>query len=142
MSDRPSSGSSPPDAGADRLAAGLLLAVGTAHAALGIAGIAGIAAFEANVEEIEQTVADGLYASLAAWGALMLVLGIGELLAARAVWAGSPNGWLVGLISAFCGLGGAFFTLAIFRFAGVLTIALGFVAIYLLRQRAPGPGGT
>ncbi len=140
MSEPPGSGGSSPDPGSDSLAAGLLLAVGAAHAALGISGIAGIAAFEANVEEIERTVADGLYASLTAWGALMLLLGIGELLAARAVWTGSANGWLAGLIAAFCGLGGAFFTLAIFRVAGALTIPLGFAAIYVLRRRVPGEG--
>lgn len=136
----PGTGSSSPDTGSHRLATGLLVVVGAAHVALGVGGIAGLAAFEANVEEIERSVPAGLYASLAAWGVLMLLLGIGELLAARALWTGSPNGWLAGQISAFCGLGGVFFTLAIFRFAGAVTIPLGFAVIYLLRQRAAGQG--
>ena len=62
----------------------------------------------------------------------MLLLGLGEMLAARAIRTGSPNGWLAGQISAFCGLGGAFFTLGIFRLAGALTIPLGLAVHYLL----------
>ena len=137
----PSPGSAgTPAGGRDKLAAGLLVLAGAAHAAIGVGGIAGVAEFEANVEEIERTVASGLYASLGAWGALMLLLGVGELLAARAVWTGSRNGWLAGMISAFCGLGGALFTLAIFRVAGALTIPLGFAVIYLLGHHARSAG--
>jgi hypothetical protein len=115
---------------------------GAAHAAIGVGGIVGLAEFETSVEEIESAVGSGLYASLATWGVLMLVLGTGELLAVRAVWTGSPNGCLAGQISAFCGLGGAFLTLAIFRIAGAVTIPLGLAVILLLGQRgrAAGPG--
>lgn len=120
----------------DRGAAVFLLLAGAAHAALGVGGIAGFAAFEANVEEIERAVASGLYASLGVWGAVMLLLGVAELIAARAIWITSPNGWLAGQITAFCGLGGAFFTLAIFRLAGAVTIPLGFIVIYLLAHRS------
>jgi hypothetical protein len=116
----------------DRVAAGLLMLAGAAHAALGVGAIAGLAAFEANVEEIERAVASGLYASLGVWGALMLLLGVAEVFAARAIWIASPNGWLAGQISAFCGLGGVLFTLAIFRLAAAVTIPLGFAVIYLL----------
>lgn len=134
-------GRSPADpATGDRVAAALLMLTGAAHAALGVAAIAGLDAFEANVEEIERSLAVGLFSSLGAWGGLMLVLGVGEMLAARAVSAGSPNGWLAGQISAFCGLGGVFFTLGIFRLAGALTIPLSLAVHYLLTyhsNRAP-----
>lgn len=141
MTDRsPGSEGSPRAAGEDKLAGVLLLVAGGAHVAIGVGGIAGLAAFEANVEEIERAVAGGLYASLGAWGALMVLLGVGEILAARAVWAGSRNGWIAGQISAFCGLGGVFFTLAIFRLAGAVTIPLGFAVIYLLRHHARAAG--
>lgn len=129
-------GQQPGAAGADRIAAGLLMLTGAAHAALGVGGIVGLAAFEANVEEIERAVAVGLYASLGAWGALMLLLGVAELIAARALWIASPNGWLAGQLSAFCGLGGVFFTLAIFRLAGAVTIPLGLAVVYLLAHRS------
>ena len=124
----------------DRIAAWLLLLTGAAHAALGVGAIVGLDAVEANVDEIERSLAVGLFSSLGAWGALMLVLGLGEMLAARAVSSGSANGWLAGQISAFCGLGGVFFTLGIFRLAGALTIPLGLAVHYLLTyhsNRAP-----
>jgi hypothetical protein len=123
----------------DRSAAAVLLLItGLAHAALGVAGITGVAAFEANVAEIEDTVPGGLYAGLGFWGGLMLVLGIAEVLSARAILAGSRHGWLAGQISAFCGLGGAVFTLAIFRVPVLLTIPLGLLAAHLLARRSGG----
>lgn len=109
---------------------------GLAHAALGVAAIAGVDAFEANVDEIEQSFAAGLFSNLGTWGGLMLLLGLGEMLAARAISAGSRHGWLAGQISAFCGLGGVFFTLAIFRLAGALTIPLGLAVHYLLTHHS------
>ncbi len=126
----------------DRGAAWLLLLTGAAHAALGAAAIAGLDSFEANVEQVERSFAVGFFSSLGAWGALMLVLGIAEMLSARAIRAGSPNGWLAGQLSAFCGLGGTFFTLAIFRVAGALTIPLALAIHYLLAHhssRSPRP---
>ena len=118
--------------GENRPAAVLLLVTGAAHAALGIGAIAGISPFEANVAEIDEAVPGGLIASLSAWGFLMLVLGVAEVLAARAITAGSPNGTLAGQISGFCGLGGAVITLAIFRIPGLLTIPTGILAVHLL----------
>ena len=124
----------------DRTAAWLLLLTGAAHAGLGIGAIAGVGAFEANVDEIERSFAAGLFSNLGTWGALMLLVGLGEVLAARAISVDSPHGWLAGQISAFCGLGGAFFTLGIFRLAGALTIPLALAIHYLLTyhsSRAP-----
>jgi hypothetical protein len=130
-------GRSPADlATGDRIAAALLLLTGAAHAALGVGAIAGVDTFEANVDDIERSFATGLFSSLGVWGALMLLLGLGEMLAARAISTGSPNGWLAGQISAFCGLGGAFFTLAIFRLLGALTIPLGLAVHYLLTHHS------
>jgi hypothetical protein len=92
------------------------------------------------VDEIERSFAAGLFSNLGTWGALMLLVGLGEMLAARAISIDSRHGWLAGQISAFCGLGGAFFTLGIFRLAGALTIPLGLAIHYLLTyhsSRAP-----
>lgn len=137
----PGDGSSPSATGtASRVAAGLLALVGAAHGALGVGAIAGLDTFVANVEKIERTVSAGLIASLAAWGWVMLLLGIAELIAARSLWSGSPNGRLAGQLTAFLGLGGAFFTLAIFRLAGAVTIVLGLAAIYLLNYRVGRAG--
>ena len=123
-------------AGRDRFAAGLLLVTGVAHALLGVGALAGAAAFEANVTEIEDAVPGGLYASLGVWGAVMLAIGSAEALAARAIFAGSRNGWLAGQISGFCGLGAAVITLAIFRVPGLLTIPLAVLAVHLLGRRS------
>ena len=134
-------GHSPQDlAAGDRIGAFLLLVTGAAHAALGVTAIAGLDTFEANVDEIEHSFAAGLFSNLGVWGGLMLILGLGEMLAARAIAADFRHGWLAGQISAFCGLGGAFFTLGIFRLVGALTIPLGLAVHYLLTyhsSRAP-----
>jgi hypothetical protein len=118
--------------GGSRPAAVLLLVTGVAQAALGIGAIAGLPAFEANVAEIEDAVPGGLIASLSVWGLVMLVIGVAEALAARAILAGSAHGTLAGQISGFCGLGAAVITLAIFRIPGLLTIPTGIIAVHLL----------
>lgn len=120
----------------DRLAAWLLLITGAAHAALGAAAIAGLSSFESNVEEIETSFQVGLFSSLGAWGALLAMIGVGEMLSARAIRADSANGWLAGQLSAFVALGGIFFTLGIFRLAGALTIPLLLAILYLLAHHS------
>ncbi len=124
----------------DRSAAWLLLVTGAAHTALGVGAIAGLGALEANVEELGQSFLVSSFSNLDLWGGLMLAIGLGEMLAARAISVDSPHGWLAGQISAFCGLGGVFFALGIFPIAGAVTIPLGLAIHYLLTyhsSRAP-----
>jgi hypothetical protein len=102
------------------------------HAALGAGAIAGLGAFEANGEDVERAFLVGPFSNLGIWGTLMVAIGLGEMLAARALRIGSRNGWLAAQISAFCGLGGVFFALGIFPIVGVVTITLGLAVHYLL----------
>jgi hypothetical protein len=120
-----------------RAAGILVLIAGVAQVALGLAAIAGASSLEANVLEIESNRDFGrLYLSLGAWGVLTLVLGVGEMVGGSAALRGTPNGRLGALITAYGGLAGAFFTLAIFRWVSVALIAALLLAIFLLSYRA------
>lgn len=124
----------------DRAAVWLLLLTGAAHVVLGVGAIAGLGSSEANGEDTERLLVAGLFSNLGVWGAVMVAIGLGEMLAARTLGAGSRNGWLAAQIAAFCGLGGVFFALGIYPIAGVVTIALGLAVHYLLTyhsSRAP-----
>lgn len=111
----------------------LILFAGVAHLAFGVTAIGGAASLQDNVREIESNADFGkLYFSLEVWGLIMLVLGAAELAACASFWRRTPNWRLAGLLAAYGGLTGAFFTLAIFRAGGLVTIALLLIAIYLL----------
>lgn len=115
----------------------LVVLSGLAHVGLGIAAITGAERLEANVFEIESNPNFGqLYLSLAAWGAIAAALGLGELAAASAMWRRSQNARLLCLVAAYAGLGGAFFSLAIFRWASLATIVLLLIAIFVLSYRS------
>jgi hypothetical protein len=119
-----------------RPAGSLVLLAGAAQALAGIAALAGVSGLEANVVEIESSEDFGrLYLSLGAWGLISLALGVGEVLAGAAALRSTPNGRMAALIAAYLGLAGAFFTLAIFRWASVALIVAQLLAIFLLSYR-------
>jgi hypothetical protein len=120
-----------------RPAGSLVLLAGVAQAVLGIAALAGASGLEANIVEIESNEDFGsLYLSLGAWGLVSLVLGIGQVLGGSAVLRSTPTGRLAALITAYLGLAGSFFTLAIFRWASLALIAAQLLAIFLLSYRS------
>ncbi|MDQ3572433.1 MAG: hypothetical protein M3383_06180 [Actinomycetota bacterium] len=115
------------------VAATLIAVAGAAHLAFAITAISGGESLQANVEEIESNADFGkLYFSLGTWGVIMLIAGAGEIAASASFWRRTTNWRLAGLLGAYGGLAGSFFTLAIFRVAGLVTIAVLLVAIYLL----------
>lgn len=122
-----------------RVGAVLILLAGVLHLVLAIAAIGGAEGLEANVMEIEANAGFGdLYFALATWGWVTLALGLAEIVAATSLWRGTRNGRLAGLIVAYGGLTGAFFTLSIFRVGSVAAIVLLLSAVYLLSYHS-GP---
>lgn len=120
---------------AARFAGLLILLAGAVHLTIGAAGVAGTSGLEANVAEIESNEDFGsLYFSLGTWGAIMLILGAGELMAAVRLLRARPRGTLVGILVASVGLAGAFAGLAIFRWAALAPIPLLLVAILILSR--------
>lgn len=106
---------------------------GVIHVVLGISAISGTSALEEIVRQIESNPDYGrLYFSLPVWGGIMLVLGLAELAAAAAASRRTEAGWLFALLIAFFGLTLSFFSLAIFRVADLVAIALLLVASFLL----------
>ncbi|MEA2348537.1 MAG: hypothetical protein QOG62_2324 [Thermoleophilaceae bacterium] len=121
----------PPDL--TRPAAALVLLAGLLHVVLGGAALLGTPALEANVKQIESNPDYGhLYFSLAVWGAIVLVLGFGELAAAAAAMRRTEAGWLSAMLLAFLGLTISFFSMAIFRVGALVAIVLLFMACFLL----------
>jgi hypothetical protein len=127
------------EARAPRFAGSLILIVGAVHCLAGAAAVAGIESFEANVLEIEGNADFGsLYFSLETWGLILLLIGVGELIAASRVFSGRSNGLLAGLLVASVGLAAAFASLAIFRWAVLATIPVLLLAILLLSRSIQG----
>lgn len=118
---------------------GLLALAGLVDVVVGLGAIAGTERLEANVREIETSEGFGeLYFSLGVWGSIVLVLGVGALVATRALWRNPPRGRLGALIAAYFALAAAFLGLAIFRWAAVATIPLLLGAIYVLSYHVAG----
>ena len=123
-----------------RLAAALLALAGTVHVILGVAAIAGTGRLEANVREIETSESGGdLYFSLGAWGVILAVAGVLVLASAALLAASNQRGRLLGLLAAFIALAAAFFSLPIFRWPSVATIALLVSAAYVLAYQLRDP---
>jgi hypothetical protein len=102
----------------------------------GVLAIGGVEALEANVREIERDPRFGtLYLSLPAWGALLIVIGSAELTAAWRLSRRAPHARLACLAAALFGLAAAFFTLALFHLAALITVVLLLSAIYVLSYR-------
>jgi hypothetical protein len=121
-----------------RLSAALLLITGIVHAVLGISAIAGTARLEANVQEIETSAVGGeLYFALGVMGAVMAVIAALELAAAGLLYTRGARARLFGLVAGYLAMGVVFWTLPIFRWATVATVALLFASSYLLTYRVP-----
>lgn len=118
---------------AARVGAILILIAGMIHLVLGGAAILGVEPVVENVDEIESNPLFGeLFWPLAVWGWIMLVLGGAQLVAASSIWRRTPNWHLSSLLVSYAGLGGAFFSLAIFRVPCLVTIVLLLTALWLL----------
>lgn len=131
---------------AQRSSVALLTLCGALQILYGGAAILGLPALEANVEQIESNPNFGkLYFSLAVWGLLLLLVGTLCLWSARLLGRDAPIARLAGLSGALVGLGLAFFTLAIFRAASLISIVVLLVTLYVLSYQLedpPEPPGT
>jgi hypothetical protein len=128
---------SPRDDSRWKTAGALLLALSAiAQLAYGAAAIGGDDALQANIREIEANPQFGtLYFGLAAWGVILVIAGIAQALAGWALARRAPHGRLLGLGATLLGLGAAFFTLAIFHVAALITLVLLIAAMYVLSYR-------
>ena len=119
-----------------RLAAAFLFLAGLVHAILGISAIAGAARLEANVQEIETSAVGGnLYFALGTIGLIMALVAVLEFVAAAMLYARGARARLLGLVAGYLAMGVVFWTMPIFRWASVATIALLFASSYLLTYR-------
>ena len=119
-----------------RLAAALLALAGIVHVVLGVSAIAGTARLEANVQEIETSAVGGdLYFALGVTGLIMTSVGVLEFLAAGLLYTRGAGAKLIGLVAGYLAMGVVFWTLPIFRWASVATIAILFATSYLLTYR-------
>lgn len=132
----------PPDPPTDRggawRVAGTVL-VGTAAALqllYGIAALAGLQALQDNVDQIESDLRFGeLYFDLGTWGVLLVLAGLLEAGATVALVRRKPSARLVALLVLLPGLVVAFFTLALFRVAALVCLAVLLAALYVLSYR-------
>lgn len=117
-----------------RFGATLLVASGFAQLVFGFAAVGGLEALERNVRRIEATpqVGGKMYLGLSAWGVMLLLFGAGEIVAGLRLARRRPSARLIALAAAMFGLAIAFFTLAFFRVAAVVTIVLLLLTIYVL----------
>lgn len=107
-----------------------------AQLAYGAAAIGGDGALKANVQEIESNPNFGkLYLSLVGWGVLLTLAGVFEAYAAQALLRRTRHGRVLALCATLPGLLLAFFTLAIFKVAAVVTVVLLFATLYVLSYR-------
>ena len=120
--------------------AGLLLgASAVAQFVYGVLAISGEATLKANVSEIESNPHFGtLYLGLTGWGVILALVGISELVAARSLVRRNPSARLLGLGASLFGLAVAFFTLAIFHAAALITLFPLFATLWILSYRV-GP---
>lgn len=120
--------------------AGLLLLAAASHIVLGAAAIAGNGTLEDHVSQIESNPNFGrLYLGLGTWGAILLLIGLAQVGAVRSLVRRSEHARVFGLSTAILGLGAAFFTLAIFRFAALVSVGLLLCALYVLSYRVDDP---
>ncbi len=105
-----------------------------------MSAIAGAERLEANVREIETSAVGGeLYFALGTIGAIMSLVAILELVAAGLLQTRGARGRLLGMIAGYLAMGVVFWTLPIFRWASVATVALLFASAYLLTYRVGEP---
>lgn len=117
-------------------AACLLALVAATQALYGVMAVAGAGALERNVRRIEANPDFGtLYFSLPVWGVLLILIAAAELAAAVVLARRVPYARLYALGATLLGLAIAFFTIALFRGAALLPLALLFVVLYALSYR-------
>lgn len=136
----------PPDFASDgsgssqRSGVALLLLAGALQVLYGIAAVTGFSGLQESVRDIESNPNYGkLYLSLTGWGVLLLLVGSATLWGAAALRRGRPHGRMLGLCAALLGLGTAFFTLAIFHEASLISVVVLLVTIYVLSYLVEDP---
>lgn len=126
-----------------RAGVALLVLAGALQVLYGVAAVAGYSGLKESVEEIESNPTYGkLYLSLTGWGILLLVVGLATLWSATALRRRHAYGRMCGLCGALIGLGLAFFTLAFFHEAALLTIVVTLVTVYVLSYLVDDPPGS
>lgn len=123
-----------------RAGVALLVLAGALQVLYGTAAVTGFSGLEESVREIESNPTYGkLYLSLTGWGVLLLLVGLATLRSAGGLRRGVPNARMYGLCSALVGLGLAFFTLAIFHEASLISIVVLLVTTYVLSYLVNDP---
>lgn len=121
----------------------LLLFAAVTQLVYGLAALTGFGALEDNVRDIESNQHFGdLYLSLGGWGVLLLLAALAELGAALSLARRREHSRLLGLGAAILGLGVAFFTLALFHLAALVSVTILFLAMYVLSYRVGDPPTT
>lgn len=139
-SDDPPAGPQDGHGSATRSGVVLLMIVGTLQVVYGVAAIIGVSELRESVRDIEENPNYGkLYLSLTGWGILLLLIGLVSLVAARSLEQRREHGRMLGLCAALVGLGTAFFTLAIFHVASLISVVLLLIALYVLSYLVEDP---
>lgn len=118
----------------------LLVLAAVTQLVYGIAALTAFGPLEDNVRDIESNPNFGdLYLSLGGWGVLLLVVAVAELGAALSLARRRHHARVLGLGASIIGLGVAFFTLALFHLAALISLAILFCAMYVLSYRVGDP---
>jgi hypothetical protein len=121
------------------VAAVLLGVPAVAQIAYGAAAIAGDASLQANIHQIESNPQFGtLFLSLTGWGVVLALVGAFGFVAAWSLKSRASHARLFALGAVLFGLAAAFFTLAIFHAAALVTLGFQFAALYVLSYRVAG----
>lgn len=114
----------------------LLVVSAVTQIAYGAAAIGGLQVLQDNVEEIESQPQFGkLYLGLGTWGVLLVLAGLGQAVAAQALARGRRSARLGALLAVLPGMVAAVFTLALFRGAALVSLALLVSTLYVLSYR-------
>lgn len=128
---------------AHRWGVALLAVVGGLQVVYGLAAVSGYGPLRESVRDIESNPNYGkLYFSLAVWGVLLLLVGSACVWSARKLQHDARHARMGGLCAALVGLGLAFFTLAIFHVASLVSVVLLLMTLYVLSYRVEDPPDT
>jgi len=121
----------------------LLVLAGSLQLLYGTAAVVGFSGLQESVRDIESNPNYGkLYLPLTGWGILLLLVGAATLLTARLLHRRGLYARMYGLCAALVGLGLAFFTLAIFHEASLISIVVLLVTTYVLSYLVRDPPGS